>query len=1264
MKSKKGFTMMELLAAIVIVGILSTIGIVGVVNFRKNQEIKYNKTQNSMFIETAKTYFSDNKKYLPTKPGTSENVYVTLGELIEANYITEDFIDYNGKKYSPDSKVLVLKINNGVYTYRGSLLDEDGDTVITTEKAKVDWDFKYKNKTSDLNKINNKNYTNSTPSMTFKATSKNGINILAYMYIIYRDGVVYETSEMIYLGMKLELNDELILDLDTEKYSGDAQYKIKIKLYDESGYEIIKEGEDIVIDTVAPNAPQLVNLYENKWINKSYTIKGKATDSSGILEWQHTYKSDAGNGINNSDWKKYSNSSKNSFTTSAFEDEMDKYVYIRVCDYANNCSLSSRSKIRIDKTAPICEEPTGGNPTWINAKSSTTSRTITATCDDTKKGTTHSGCVKNSISHTYAEDIDTKEAGAAGNKDGGTVRDTAGNVTNCKANQTVKIDKTAPAKPSLNNPNDGIWVNKVKYNSSGFSYTIKGTTTEKLSGVESWQYTYNNNATTIGTDGETVWKKYDNSSKEIFTTTPFKMDRNQNVYIRVCDKAGNCSEKSSSNIKIDKTDPVCGEPTGGNTAWINAASTTTSRTITAKCEDPNGGKAASGCVKQSISYVYSKDINTNKAGAAGNNNGGVIRDIAGNTAKCKANQTVKIDKTAPTKPSLNNPYNNVWVNKDKFNSSGFSYKIKGTTTEKLSGVESWQYTYNNNATTIGTDGETLWKKYDNSSREIFTTTPFKMDRNQNVYIRVCDKAGNCSTKNSSNIKIDKTPPTTPTIKNPHENKWINKAYFDAGNKYDIEIGTIENGSGVKKWEYTYNQNSAWNLYKGITSLQSKVTLSSANTNKYIYIRVEDVAGNVSKVSSSRIKIDKNIPTIKTLSLSSNNANYQTATAKISATVSDTGGSGLASYCKSLSGNVSDCSWISNTSNSISSSIVVSSSLDGSNKKVNMWVKDAAGNISPSSVSEYKVYKECSSVENNGNASCGTYGSCSNACGGKMYATKTQPMKDKYTGTACQANVTANGCEASCGGKSDWVVTDNGTFGACSKACGGGTQSKTVSYAKYSTLPGYTSTVCETKSEPVSQNCNTHDCCGIVNQYDGTVCSSTCGGGTLNLVAYSAYDGSRCPNQDLGSGGSACNTHDCCSNVTYKETNTCSVSCGGGKKKREAYSAYNSQRCSSEDDYGGSACNTDPCVITMYFCRKGSTYVHTYKSLKCDNNHPYNCALTYPYNTEVIVKTKKSGDYWVLESGISIQGSDKKGKYIYKTCLSSKKNADDCTSCTG
>ena len=72
--NRKGFTMPELLATIVIIGILSTIGIVTVVNIRENQRVKFNETQNQTFVETAKTYFNDNRSLLPQTPLSSEYV--------------------------------------------------------------------------------------------------------------------------------------------------------------------------------------------------------------------------------------------------------------------------------------------------------------------------------------------------------------------------------------------------------------------------------------------------------------------------------------------------------------------------------------------------------------------------------------------------------------------------------------------------------------------------------------------------------------------------------------------------------------------------------------------------------------------------------------------------------------------------------------------------------------------------------------------------------------------------------------------------------------------------------------------------------------------------------------------------------------------------------------------------------------------------------------------------------------------------------------
>lgn len=849
MKSKQGFTMIELLAAIVIVGILASAGVVGVVNLRKNQEVKYNQTQNNMFIETAKTYFADNKQYLPTKPGAAENVYVTLGELMEANYITDKFLDYNGKEYDKDSRVQVLRIDRGVYTYRGSLFI-DGIEVATTEKAKVEWKFEYKNKIGNLSRINNKNYTNLTPSMLFNATSKNGINLLAYMYTIYRNGVVYETSDMIYLGKKMTLNDELVLDLDSEKYSGDARYKIKITLYDESGYELTKTGEEIVIDTVPPKAPQLVNLYENKWINKSYEIKGTAYDSSGIAEWQHTYKLDA----REDDWKKYKDSAKSSFTTTSFTDEMDKYVYIRVCDYANNCSEASPSKIKIDKTAPTCGGPTGGNPSWINAKSSVNERIITATCDDSKKGDTHSGCVENSISYTYSKDIDTKEAGAAGNKQGGIVRDIAGNTTKCKANQIVKIDKTAPTAPSLDNPNNKIWVNKAKFNSSGFRYTIKGTTKEKLSGVDYWQYTYNKDASSTGSDANTYWKTYENSAAEAFETTPFTAERNQDVYIRVCDKAGNCSSGTSNRIKIDRTDPECGDWSGQAPSSSSWAKT---RKISVGCID-NLSKCAED---RSIVKEYSGNTVLTE------NLSKIISDNAGNTTTCSKNSVpIYIDNDGPSKPSIElfrssvrNAFN-IALGYASGNWSNTEVMTRAKSKDSGAGIAYYQYSHDgvgwsNSITSLG------WHAayYESNTRCDFW---INWDGQWNFYVRAVDNAGNPGPASDMfTLRVDMNPPLITGLYNPTSGSWVN---------YDFNLrGTAEDaGSGIKNWQYTYNGNatttgsddtSQWKVYSGSATPDFTTTPFKKERNQNVYIRACDNVENCSNAVATKIQIDKTAP---------------------------------------------------------------------------------------------------------------------------------------------------------------------------------------------------------------------------------------------------------------------------------------------------------------------------------------------------------------------------------------------------------------------
>ena len=250
---------------------------------------------------------------------------------------------------------------------------------------------------------------------------------------------------------------------------------------------------------------------------------------------------------------------------------------------------------RIDKEPPKCTV-SGGSTSWTSG-----SRTITGTCSDTGG----SGCKEN-ISYKYngtvGQNYSITNAGAAGAGNGGYVYDNAGNKTACAANQTVKIDKKAPSCTTSGGSTS--WTTE--------EVTVYGTCSDDGSGC-------------VG-----------NVSKTVTT------DTNGNVSPGIVkDKVGNETTcPATAVVRVDTTPPKC-TVSGGSTSWTSG-----SRTITGTCSDEG-----SGC-KGNISYTYNAANNTNwvlsNAGAAGAGNGGYVYDNAGNKTLCAANQTVKIDKKAPS----------------------------------------------------------------------------------------------------------------------------------------------------------------------------------------------------------------------------------------------------------------------------------------------------------------------------------------------------------------------------------------------------------------------------------------------------------------------------------------------------------------------------------------------------------------------------------------------------------------------------------------
>lgn len=109
---KKGFTLVELLGVVVLLGIIATI-VVTIVDrsLKENRKNAYNIQINSI-VENIKNYFADNPELLPD---LSQSYTITLGDLKEKGYITKDVISpISSKKFSDDTIITVTNTNDGL----------------------------------------------------------------------------------------------------------------------------------------------------------------------------------------------------------------------------------------------------------------------------------------------------------------------------------------------------------------------------------------------------------------------------------------------------------------------------------------------------------------------------------------------------------------------------------------------------------------------------------------------------------------------------------------------------------------------------------------------------------------------------------------------------------------------------------------------------------------------------------------------------------------------------------------------------------------------------------------------------------------------------------------------------------------------------------------------------------------------------------------------------------------------------------------------
>lgn len=177
-KTKKGFTMVELLGTIVILGILTTISILGIQRLLSTAKEKYYESQEQALISAVRSFVEKNKQYLPKLNGQISNI--TLRTVIKAKYI-DKVVDYNKNPCSEDDSFVQVFYYDKDYYYTPYLKCDNWHSKEIANSQDIEINLSFSGKINDA-KLN--------------YTVKDETNGLAtYYYTIYKDNKQVFTSE-------------------------------------------------------------------------------------------------------------------------------------------------------------------------------------------------------------------------------------------------------------------------------------------------------------------------------------------------------------------------------------------------------------------------------------------------------------------------------------------------------------------------------------------------------------------------------------------------------------------------------------------------------------------------------------------------------------------------------------------------------------------------------------------------------------------------------------------------------------------------------------------------------------------------------------------------------------------------------------------------------------------------------------------------------------------------------------------------------------
>ena len=913
MKNRKGFTLIELIAVIVILGLVLIIAIPFFSGSLKTFRDDYYTNLNGNMLNAGKEFFNDNRLYLPHKYLDSS--------IVDANTLNEEKIidelrDYNGNKCEKyDSYVIAIRKSADEITYDTCIkcLDDNYDNFDEKEACSLAW--------KEGEGFSEVIFDKPEPVYIYKGTSRSELKKLVITYpdirrCLGKAGVCEQ--EIMRVSGKGEngVNPVYPINLDTVNPNKIGTYNIKYKY---ESYGTYVDGKVIVFENKAPTVNiTKTNKVKTGTITNTDVAKTSSYDKnpSNRDDWaqqlnftfSYTFGEDAKPGLYvtkyqiffNNRWEDYCTPNKGTNKCTKTElREMDETVRFRMIDSEGHISTFTENMgLRIDRTKPSCQLRTDGTyglRQWyvtdvkisFQSKDDNYGTKPFPNANPIKSGELFSGITLSQIkSNTY----DTQKTDTNWITWYGYIEDKANNYEIC--NISFKRDATAP-KCEFTIPKadgDDGW-HKMSIVTVSFKTHTDTSGQPDYSGVEDYGF-----------------NSWDSQVKVVNHTED---SPSVTYHGEIQDMAGNKSTCDISFIK-DSTPPTCtakvpapdGDEDGGS-KWHKMP--------TVKVEINTIGDNLSGVRDYGLnSWNSGTKFYNHTQDTAGITYTYQIRDIAGNMSTCSV--WFKKDSTNPECAvyTTGTNGNNEWYKMGTVNGA-FS-----STTDNLSGVRTYGFDSNTGnhtkSTTTSTAG-TTWTGYikDKAGNTNSCTTWFKFDNiaptctssggstwiNKDVTIygtcadtgysgckenisktysaeinsstetpgTVYDNAGNSVLcPQNRTVQIDKTDPTCVTTG--EQGKWVN---------YNVTLtGTCSDPNGA--------------THSGCAGNTSATFSSNTNENKTSG-NVCDNAGNCITCPYKLVQIDKTAPTC---SSSSSPSGWTNGKVTVSGTCSDTGGSG----CKS------------------------------------------------------------------------------------------------------------------------------------------------------------------------------------------------------------------------------------------------------------------------------------------------------------------------------------------------------------------------------